>query len=788
MKTLKYAVRFLLRSKSYTVINLLGLALSLACCIILARYIHQEITVDSHTIHPENIVVPFRDVNGNVFPCAQKYMDTVYIQPEKIVEQVEFITLESNSITVIDKPCTADILVTDSVYFHIFHYEPVAGAIKLNAPNDALIMESFARKVFGNENPIGKTLSYGNNNIVTIQGVLKEPACKTSYTFDVIVNIRLLKSWRRLTGEFIRLQNGTSIDKINQSSSVYRETDNGTMRYHFTPMKQLYWSEIVNKQSGMNHSGDYSYILLLTGVCLLVLVTGIINFINLYLVLMMKRSKEYSIKKIFGVHGVKLFAQLWMENALLITSALFVAWVLIEITAIPVGRLLGSDITYTAFDIWLSLGIGLLLPLLTSIYPYIKHSYLLPMVGIHTISTTIKSVFTRLAFLFVQCVITFLLIILSLYFGKHLCFLLHTEPGFRHERVLMANLHLSGSPWEMSENERKISFKRYQQIQQKLDESPLIEKWAMIRDDILENGNMSKLINDKNDIMNVQVQWVSSEFFDIYGLKAVEGTLPDKITDWNMYKVLMNESALKAFGYKHHEEAFIRSETPLWLTVSTGGEKIEGGMELLPVQAVVKDYYPGHITSGIPPIVFMVGASSGSKFQILCNSGKEKELLDYLKKAEQDIYGTEDFEYYWLDDKIANLYEQDRQVTGIYMFFAFVAIVISCLGLFGLSLFDIRQRYREIGIRKVNGAGVYNLCWLLIRKYMVVLACAFIVAIPVSCYLINMYTRAFIVKTPIGIGIFIIALFLISFIMLSTLLWQVYKATKLNPVEIIKTE
>lgn len=117
-----------------------------------------------------------------------------------------------------------------------------------------------------------------------------------------------------------------------------------------------------------------------------------------------------------------------------------------------------------------------------------------------------------------------------------------------------------------------------------------------------------------------------------------------------------------------------------------------------------------------------------------------------------------------------------------------MAIVISCLGLFGLSLFDIRQRYREIGIRKVNGAGVYNLCWLLIRKYMVVLACAFIVAIPVSCYLINMYTRAFIVKTPIGIGIFIIALFLISFIMLSTLLWQVYKATKLNPVEIIKTE
>lgn len=788
MKTLKYAGRFLIRSKSYTIINLLGLALSLACSIVLARYIHQEMTVNIHAIHPENVVIPLRDIDGNIYPCAPEGMDTTYFRTGDIVEEAKFIPLEKENIISQDKPYSANIFVTDSTYFHFFHHELAAGELQLSAPNDALIMESFARKVFGKENPIGKTMNYGSGNIVTIRGVLKEPKCKTSYTFDVMLNMSIQKRWGKLAGAFLRLQSEVSGEEINKISSIYRRTDHGTVRNLFIPLKQFYWQEGLYEYPEMEHHGNRSHTFLLAGVCLLVLLTGVINFINLYLVLMMKRSKEYGIKKIFGVQGRMLFAQLWVENMLLITSALFLSWLLIEITTVPVGHLLGNDIAYTAFDVWLTFGIWLLLPLLTCIYPYIKYNYLSPIVGIRSVSSTKQSVFTRMIFLLIQCVITFLLIILSLYFGKHLNFLLHTEPGFRQEGILVASLAHEASPSQASDEERKESFARYQQIQQKLNECPLITQWQSIKNDILDNSNTTIFINDKDVQLNMKVKWVSADFFSMYDLKVVEGKLPEKTNNSIIQKIVMNESALKAFGYKHCDEAFVRGENPLWIWVSAKGEVEQGGLQPMPVEAVVNDFYTGHITAGKQPVVFMVSSSGGNKIQILCKPGKEKELIGYLKKIEKEVYNTEDFEYYWLKDKVMAIYDKDKQVTGVYIFFAFIAIVVSCLGLFGLSLFDIRQRYREIAIRKVNGAADRNICILLLRKYVVVLASAFVIAIPLSYYLINMYTQDFVIKTSIGIAIFVITLIIISFVSLGTLLWQVRKATAINPAEIIKTE
>jgi ABC-type antimicrobial peptide transport system permease subunit len=141
-----------------------------------------------------------------------------------------------------------------------------------------------------------------------------------------------------------------------------------------------------------------------------------------------------------------------------------------------------------------------------------------------------------------------------------------------------------------------------------------------------------------------------------------------------------------------------------------------------------------------------------------------------------------------MDDEVEALYKEDRKVATIYTIFALIAIAISCLGLFGISLFDIRQRYREIGIRKVNGAKIKDLYRLLFRKYVVVLVAAFVVSIPIAYYLITLYTQDFVVKAPIGIGIFIIALLVVSIISLGTLFWQVHKAANINPADVVKSE
>lgn len=792
MKTLNYAWRFLTRSKSYTIINLLGLAFSLACSIILIRYIYRELQVNTHCIHPESVYIPFRDIDGNVFPGNMDYADTTFYPKEKVVERSVFTMFDNDNIEVDERPYTAHILVTDSVFFHFLDYPLHKGTRLLKAPNDALLMRRFAEKVFGSQDPIGKTFRFGDGKVLTVCGVLDEPDCKSSFVFDVILNFALTEKWGRLDGELIRFVSGIDVDAINAVSNVYKSTLSGNIRYRLGSVDELYWDQAIastERTPAMMLHGSRSHILLLSGVCLLLLLGGMLNFVNIYMVSMMKRSKEYGVKKVFGIHGRTLFAQLWMENMLLISIALFIAWFIIEITTVPVSRWLGSEVPYTLFDFILSLGVWILLPLITVIYPFLKYNYLPPVVSIRSIGTTRQSVVTRLSFLFVQYGITFLLIILSLYFGKHLYFLLNTDPGFRVEGILTADLYREPNDWFRNDEARKARWERVQQIEQKLKECPFIERRATIQDDIqaLDAGTQI-LMNDKGDKVNMQSVFTSPSFFKIYELKVKEGTLPSETNDWTQRSVVMNESAMKAFGYTHREEAFVRGETALWMFVTADGNRIQGGMELMPVAAVIEDYYAGHITAGKQPIVYFVGSEGNGNFRIVCTPGKEKQLIDYLKKVEKEVYDTEDFKYSWLKDDVKAIYDKDRQIATVYMLFAFIAILISCLGLFGLSLFDIRQRYREIAIRKVNGAQLKNLYPMLCRKYMWVLIAAFVVSAPLSYYIIYQYTKEFVVKAPVGIGIYLIALLIVVLISLGTLLWQVRKAAHIDPAKIIKSE
>jgi len=209
----------------------------------------------------------------------------------------------------------------------------------------------------------------------------------------------------------------------------------------------------------------------------------------------------------------------------------------------------------------------------------------------------------------------------------------------------------------------------------------------------------------------------------------------------------------------------------------------------MPVEAVVENYYTGHLTAGKKPLVFMVSPKAGgSQYQIACKNGKEKELISYLKKIRQEIFNTEEFDHHWLEEDVQALYREDRRVSTVFTLFSAISIFVSALGLFGLSLFDIRQRYREIAIRKVNGAQLRNLYSILFRKYIWVIGGATLLTAPLSYYLIDTYTKDFVVKAPVSISIYVIAILTVAGISLGTLLWQVNKAARINPAKIMKTE
>lgn len=788
MKTLKYAWRFLMRSKSYTIINLLGLAFSLACSIILMRYIHRELTVDAHSVDPEHIIIPIRDIEGNLHPGSLQQgwseTDSVYIPDHQIVEQCRLMLQQRDNVVYENSNYAMNIAAVDSTFFHFFHYPVAAGEAHLDAPGDAIITQRYARNIFGKENPIGKVLEYYGKNI-TIKGVIGELGCKSLLRFDLLVSYRLVEHWQRMDISLMRILPGVDLDKINKASNVYRKDKRGNrIRWEFITWKNLYWRNSIGHDDDYDsimQFGNRTHLYILSGVTILLLLVGILNFINIYMVFMMKRSKEYGVKKVFGLQRLPLFLQIWIENLLLAFAALLTAWLLIEATQVPVSRLMNEQISYSAFDWQLSLGFIILLPLVTSIYPYIKYNYTSPILSIRSIGVQSHSKHFRMFFLGAQYIITFLLVVLSLYFNRQLGMLLNTEPGFRTKNIMNVNLvyeskDFSSYTYESMQQRRQ----RVMQLDNELNACPFIELYEPSNENILTPTFGTNYLNNKGEKVFLNIHYATPAFFKLYDIKVIEGEIPDINKENRRTVFVVNKAALKALGYTSINGAGVIEENQ---------KRANANASLQPIVAVVEDYFEGHLTSGIKPTIYPVGARfSGDLYQIAYTPGKKKEVIDFLRNLEYKVYGSEDFEYTFLEDDIKAMYTQDRQTATIYSIFAGMAIIISSLGLLGISLFDIRQRYREIAIRKVNGASAKDLYRLLFRKYITVLIIAFVIAIPLAYYLINTYTQDFAVRAPVSIDIFIISLLLVIIISLGTLAYQIQKAAYINPTQIMKTE
>ena len=808
MKTLIYAIRFLTRSKSYTLINLLGLAFSLACCIILMRYLHREWTVDSHCIRPNEVVTVINKNGDYQYPVSQQNLirfhpelKEILIPDDQIIESCEFVTLPNIDFQDQETPYYLDLLAVDSTFFHFFDYPLVEGELRINTPQDAILTKACAQRLFGKKSAVGKTLrSFGKD--ITIRGVIDQPSCKTILNFEILTSYQLTE-WSRIGGGWLRISpKQTNLDAFNAKTNVFGSVkpdqihDNANVRNEYIHWQDIYYDHWTEDTETVK-LGNRTYERMLIGVIIVLLLVGMVNFINLYMVYTMKRQKEYGIKKVFGLHGFPLLLQVWLENVLLAIAALLVAWLLVEIT-IPLCEILMNEPMkgYNLFDLKLSLTFLLVFPIVTSLYPFIKHNYLSPITSLRSVSGSRESIVVRMSFLFLQYVITLTLLIVAVYFNRHLNFLQETPTGFRSEGILYAQLvnrsqdrHTLGniSTKDLHELWKKhISF-----YEQKLNEYPFIEKWASNRTgSILQLQTQYDIINDKDESQKLLLRFVGKNFLDIHNLKVKEGVIPETEKNSLDHNVVLNEAAMKIFGYKTIEEAFIRSKEPLWFGYNTATKEIvKGGIELMPVKAVVSDYYAGHLSEGIKPIVFFISNDNmDGQVAITVQKGKEKEIIDYLGQMVKEMTGSSDFVYSWLQDEVDALYDDDRRLTVIYNLFALVGILVCCLGLFGISLFDIRRRYREIAIRKAHGAGLKDLYQLLFQKYLTVLGASFVVAVPLAYYLIHQYTADFVVKAPVGIGIFVIALLLVALISMGTLWWQIRKAANIDPATVMKRE
>ena len=784
MKTLIYAIRFLTRSKSYTIINLLGLAFSLACCIILMRYIHRELTVDSHCVDRNHVYAIKISMEGSehIGGISSYQYDPVKLDKSPIEIETRYTPLDQDFLIANGHRFPSRTIVTDSAFFQLFHYPLLQGKLALDKPTSVLLKKDFAHKLFGNDNPIGKTIRHSNGKDLIVEGILDEPTCKASIQFDMVLSYHLSTQWERMECELYRFLPGTDMNVMAEIGNSPRylnnpQWDSRQFTFSFVPLKETYWHEEWQEQKTMFLSGQKSHLYILAGVCLLLFLTGLLNFINIYLVAMLRRGKEYGLKKVYGAGKSTLFLQIWLENFLLILSALLVAGLIIEVTQIPVNRLLNTQFVYTPFDGWLAIGVLLLLPLITSIYPFLKYSFSSPIRSIQSIGWGSRSVRSRMVFLGIQYALTFLITVCALYYNGQLSLLLNTDPGFRTKNIILAKLIYSSQDYsDFSEEKYQQDRARNQAIHDKLKACPFIEYTESAWDKITEQGYEVNHITPDGKTVLLSRRLASPTFFKMFNIELEEGALPE---DKNKRCYVVNRAAMKALGYSSLEGATVVEESAY---------RRNNNVAFHPITAIAKDYYNGHLSAGVKPTIYEIDNFGRESTYIAYPEGKLPNLLNYLKEMMQEFYGTETVEYTLLEDDVKALYKEDRKIASIYNIFALIAIAVSCLGLFGISLFDIRQRYREIAIRKAHGAGMKDLYQLLFKKYLLVLGASFVVATPLAYYLIHQYTADFVVKAPIGVGIFVIALLLVALISIGTLWWQIRKAANIDPATVMKRE
>lgn len=791
MKLLKTAFRSLWKFRLYTVINIVGLAVSLGCVILIARYVHQEATVN-HFVDDlgRAYMTVIEELNGQTRYGAVLEGQSELLNDPLIERRTSFLAIEEDHVLLDDHKVNVKVLGADSLFLKILPYPVLYGSGRMNAPEDILLTRRLAKKLFGDENPVGKTITYSSGEELKVVGVLDEPSSKSFLDFDLLLN-KDQRMFRAMTGYDIAVlhQNG-DIDLLNARYADYTpipQIGRREGRFQLVPLKEFYFDKSRIVPTGISRGaiapvfirGNSStvYVLLLVGI--LILLVGLFNFINIYTLITLRREREFSVKKIYGAAKWRIFCQIYIENLMMTLLAVFGAWFFMEVT----GTLLAERLAFVVrpnlrFDVMVSVIVVVCLSALTSLFPYLRYCYSLPITSLRSMNAGKSSLALRSLFLSLQYVITFALLVIALFFVKQLNYMLDADPGYKTQDVIVSRMMQRNFNMDFSRIDDQVAL-----VERRMNESPLFSDWVFGKPVYNLNAATRVRVVGGDDFQSINFLRLSPAYIRMFGFQLKEGRLWNDTDKGDQQRCILNESAKRVFHIKDIRDTRLEMEHRVM------GDDPEEGDSSYEVVGVIADFQTGHLSKQTVPLVITY-EEKGFHFEHLMArfvDGREEEAVAYLEALYKEINNNAEFSYSLLEEEIASLYEDDRRITRVYTLFAVIAILVSCLGLFTLSLFDIRQRYREIALRKVNGAGTNDILELLLKKYLLLLGGAFAVAVPVSYLFISRYLENFAMKASVSWWLFAISAVVVAGVSLLTLVWQVKRASRINPAEVLKS-
>jgi putative ABC transport system permease protein len=801
----KIAGRNLLKRKMYSTINAVGLSIGIAFCILIFLFIRDEKSFDT-----------FHKNKESIFRVEEKAYDVWEPDPENPyyysawlqaglrnavldeIPQVDYATSFSNygevAINYKDQVFSENLTFVDQDFFSMFSFSSISGDQNqyLTELHHAVIPESYAQRIFGEEDPLDKIITIvlnGEKKNMTVSGVIEDAPTNSSLDYGILIlpsnrshYVMNLDKWYNFnTPLFIQLQENSGPEEVQAQLSTivdkymgeslakrkleYNIPDETVMfEYQLTNIEDIHLDTTIS----WTRSSDPKFTYILGGIALFILIIACINYVSLALTSSAGRSLEVGIRKAIGANRNQLLTQFSVEAIVLALLSLILALALVSVFLPSFNAFTDKNIRIDGmtalFMIGTGLGITMIIGLLSGSYPSLFLSGLNPIKVLKRIGTRVNAGFTK-PLVVIQYGLSGILIISSIIMLKQMNFITTRDLGYNQDQVVVVH---TNQKFDESAN------RFIEQFRQKVAPYGEIESVTGTTSSFNNGYSLNGYMID-GEQKSAYVYAVDPYYIPSLNIQLLQGT---NFTASDSNALIVNEALVKDMGWENPLEEFLN-----WREDSlSAGARIIG---------VVKDYHFLSLEQKIEPMFLTLSSDdTGYLTTMLVRIASDNipEAMEILRTSWVELAPDKPFDYSFLNEDVARQYEQYDRWTSIMTLSTFFAILISCLGLFGLAGINAVNRTKEIGIRKVMGAEIWNIFMLMNRQFILLVVISFIFAAPLSWWLMTQWLEGFTYSVTIGWDVFVLSCVIGLIVALLTVSYHSIKATRINPADTLKCE
>ncbi|MEI6347835.1 MAG: ABC transporter permease [Bacteroidota bacterium] len=798
---LKVIIRNLIRNKLFSIINILGLTIGMTACLLILFYVNFEKSYDKFHENSNQIYrlrYERTDQSGDAVrfasccPPGGLVVRSQFPEVEKVARLFHVTAAVANGEK---KFLEEKIYFAESEFLQIFNFKFVTGDPKtvINEINSAAISQSMAKKYFGDENPLGKTIKMDNRTEYKVNGVFEDIPLNSHLKFDFLLSYKNLmnkfgpqaeQEWGE-TGWFTYLLFKNNADPeafqkkltafVDKEININLKQYNLRMDLKIQPLNDIHLNSHFMQEYEPNSDEETVNILFI--IAIFIIVIAWVNYVNLSTARSLTRAKEVGLRKVVGATRIQLMIQFFLEITLVNSIAILLSLLLVELLLplfCALTGLLPIYFVWSAGWLWQAITIMLVAGIfLSGVYPVFVMSSFKPITVLRgKLGNSTKGISLRKVLVVFQFIMSLGLITATITVFEQISFMKNQNLGISIDNTLAIR---TPRIRDAEFANKIVTFKN------ELLNKAVIKKFCALsevpgRQILWDAGGIHRVGSDENK--NYQIVGIDYDFADVFGVKFAAGRNFSKDFGTDTSALILNEKAVRWMGFKNSESAI--------------GQKVSYWEQIYTIVGVMKDYHQQSPKQAYEPHIFrlMPQGRSGSRgfFALKLNSKETKTSLETIQKLYDEYFPGNPFDSFFIDDYYNQQYKSDEQFGKIFGIFSFLAIFITCLGIFGLASFIVTQRTKEICIRKVLGANVSGILYLIAKDFVILIIASFIVSTPICYFGLNRWLNTFANRMDLNVWLFIIPLLITLLLTGITIGILVIRAARQNPVDNLRYE